>query len=78
MGASSTKPAGSGTKHLGCIRRKDKTLCENKNIYPDFCEWKGTYCHSPAVEDGYDGRSADTLGEGLLETINQDRWDKDE
>ena len=74
MGASSTKPA--QPAYLGCIRRNDKTLCENKNIYPGFCEWKGTYCHDPGTNSP--GRSADTLGEGLLETINQDRWDKDE
>ena len=58
------------------INKRTCTSIRQTRVYPGFCEWKGTYCHDPGTNSP--GRSADTLGEGLLETINQDRWDKDE
>merc|ERR1712212_437746 len=79
MGDSESKPAPVPEKeYISCSMRNSKALCENPSKKPKDCYWSnGCYTKGGVGQLSVPNGRADTLDEGLLETI-LNKWDQDE
>ena len=81
MGTSSSKPAQAAPKKewVSCSFRNTQSECVDQSLKPNDCYWNGgCYTKGGVGHLSTPNGRADTLDEGLLETVNENRWDQDE